>query len=96
MKKLINYVILMNEGVLNMNRTIVSSSTSKRLIEGKEVIITNFFHTKHEHGRRTIRTEYIENMPHSAGGWLANTTTERVVEGHGANFKVLIPEHRVA
>lgn len=79
-----------------MNRTIVSSNTVDTLVEGKRVKVTTLNHTTKEHGRRTIRTEYVDQMPHRAGGWLAGTITEREVEGHGTTFKVLIPEHRVA
>lgn len=75
---------------------IVNQETKEGVIEGKPVTITTFFHSTNPYKRRTIRTLYKENMPHKGGSWLANTTTERVVDGHGASFKEIIPEHRVA
>lgn len=75
-----------------MDRNVISS----QVIDQPNVRITNLFHTVNPNGRRTIRSEYKQNMPLQDGGWLANTTTERVVEGHGKSFKIIIPEHRVA
>ena len=75
---------------------IITQATENHMFEGKQVVVTNFFHTKNPEGRRTIRTHYLDNMPLSAGGWLANTVTEKVVDGHGSTFRNIIPEHRVA
>lgn len=74
---------------------VISQRTVQKVIEGRSVTLTEKLHTKNPDGKRTIRSEYHEHMPHSAGGWLAGTITERVIEGRSPKVKTLIPEHRV-
>lgn len=79
-----------------MSYPVVRVEKGQKVVEGHVVTITNTFHSKNPQGLRTIRTEYLDNMPHSAGGWLAGTVTERVVDGRPEKLKTVIPEHRVA
>ena len=69
---------------------------TEQVIAGKPVTITIKLHSKKVEGKRTIRTEYHNDMPHNAGGWMGGTITEQVVEGSVAKVRTLIPEHRVA
>ena len=79
-----------------MSYPVVQKQTVKQTLAGKPVVITNTYHSKNPEGLRTVRTHYLENMPHNAGGWLANTITETVINGTGKSKKTVIPEHRVA
>lgn len=79
-----------------MSYPVVEQRSTKQLLAGKPVVITNTLHSKNPEGLRTVRTHYLENMPHKAGGWLADTVTETVVDGTGKSKKTIIPEHRVA
>lgn len=75
---------------------VLKKVTSDKVLFGKPVRVTYMLHSKTPDGLRTVRKEYSENMPLAAGGWLANTVTETVVNGVGKSEKTVIPEHRVA
>jgi hypothetical protein len=79
-----------------MAMKITAERTTLRNLEGYPIRYTEKFHEKTTSGKRTIRVEYMTNMPHRHGSWYKGTVTERVVEGEGGSLKVLIPEHRVA
>lgn len=78
-----------------MALTIINQESKDKVVHGKPVKITYLYHSKKIDGLRTVRTEYAENMPLAAGGWLANTVTETVINGTGSSTKTVIPEHRV-